>query len=107
MLRELKFSFDMTLKYVMPILDKVNTPDERINFFENYAGHICTNHYNAEHNFAMCPEHEEGMLYIKTDDRELKIRLKHNIRNEKLDDRDRERAASIYPPRSINSLLRN
>ncbi|MBQ8411327.1 MAG: hypothetical protein IJX15_06345, partial [Ruminiclostridium sp.] len=96
MLRELNFSLDMTQKYVLPILDKANTIDECINFFDNYAGSICTNHYNAEYNFELCPEYEEGMLYIKTDDQELKAILKRNMENEKLEKRVRERAAIVY-----------
>ena len=96
MLTELRFSLDMSQKYVLPILDKVNTLTESINFFDNYAGSICTNHYNAEHRFDLCPEYEEGMLYVKTDDQELKERLKCNIENEELEKRVRERAAIIY-----------
>ena len=36
------------------------------------------------------------MLYIKTDDQELKAILKRNMENEKLEKRVRERAAIVY-----------
>ncbi len=71
MLRELKFSLEMTKQYVLPILDKVNTLDECIYFFRNYAGEISTNIFNSKFNFDLCTEHDEGMLYIKTDNQKL------------------------------------
>ncbi len=71
MLRELRFSLDMTLKYVLPILDNVNTLDKCINFFRNYAGEISTNIFNSKFNFDLCTEHDEGMLYIKTNNQKL------------------------------------
>ncbi len=36
------------------------------------------------------------MLYIKTDDQELKSRLKHNIHDKNLEQSVRERASVIY-----------
>ena len=71
MLTELRFSLDMSQKYVLPILDNVNTLDKCINFFRNYAGEISTNIFNSKFNFDLCTEHDEGMLYIKTDNQKL------------------------------------
>ena len=71
MLIELRFSLDMSQKYVLPILDKVNTLDKCISFFKNYACEISTNIFNSKLNFDLCTEYDEGMLYIKTDNQKL------------------------------------
>ena len=76
MLRELRFSLDMTLKYVLPILDNVDTLDECINFFKNYAGEINTNPFTEKFNFEICTEYNEYMLYIKTNNE----RIQENFR---------------------------
>jgi len=96
MLRELNFSLDMTIKYVLPILNNANTLMECMTFFDKFAGKICTNSFTSEYRFDLSLEYDEGMLYIKTDDQVLKERLKCNIENEELEKRVRERAAIIY-----------
>lgn len=76
MLKEIKFSLEMTKQYVLPILDKVNTLDECISFFKNYAGEINTNPLTEKFNFEICTEYNEYMLYIKTNNE----RIQENFR---------------------------
>lgn len=79
MIRELKFSLDMTQKYALPILDNVNTLDKCIDFFKIYSGRISTGIFNSKFDFEFCMEYDEGMLYIKTDNQELQRQFNDTI----------------------------
>ncbi len=82
MLSALNDSLELVKKYMLPVLNDVDTLEKSIEFFEKFMLLIDTSAYNTDLCFDGDSDYNEGFLYIKTDYQKLKEKWRRIVEGE-------------------------
>ena len=82
MLSALNDSLELVKKYMLPVLNGVDTLEKSIEFFEKFMLLIDTSAYNTDLCFDGDSDYNEGFLYIKTDYQKLKEKWRRIVEGE-------------------------
>jgi hypothetical protein len=96
----------LTEKYVLPVINEINTLENCITFFLKYKLPFSTNDYRENINFNDCNPEDEGFLYIQADYIAKKNKLEETLSSPDINEIKRKRAKEIYSF-FIESEIRN
>ena len=82
MLSALNDSLELVKKYMLPVLNCVDTLEKSIEFFKKFTLPIDTNAYNTDLCFDGDSDYNEGFLYIKADYQKLKEKWRRIVEGE-------------------------
>lgn len=82
MLSALNDSLELVKKYMLPVLNCVDTLEKSIEFFKKFMLPIDTNAYNTDLCFDGDSDYNEGFLYIKADYQKLKEKWRRIVEGE-------------------------
>jgi hypothetical protein len=96
----------LTEKYVLPVINEINTLENCITFFQKYKLPFSTNDYRKNINFNDCNPEDEGFLYIQADYIAKKNKLEEILSSPDINEIKRNRTKEIYSF-FIESEIRN
>ncbi len=82
MLSALNDSLELVEKYMLPVLNDIDTLEKSIEFFKKFMLLIDTSAYNTDLCFDGDSDYNEGFLYIKTDYQQLKEKWRRIVEGE-------------------------
>ena len=82
----LGYAYELTEEFVLPVFDRIHDIKDCIRFFKEYSLRISTLCYIKNMDFENSTHYDEGMLYVLTDDTEIKATMRNNL--EKIADKD-------------------
>lgn len=97
MIDALQYSLEVTEEFMLPIMNQVKDLNACVDFLEKFNLPISANSFNLNFRFDGYNHYDEGFLYIKTDNKEIKEKWKKILDGTiDIDETRRKQVASRY-----------